>query len=64
MADTVEFNDSRIVKKTGMATLCVIDGKQIWIPDSQICDDSEIWKEGDEGKLVISEFIALQKGLI
>lgn len=33
-----------------------------WIPQSQITDDSEVWKEGDEGKLVVTEWFAEKKG--
>ena len=35
-----------------------------WIPRSQIDDDSEVWRLGQKGVLVISEWIALQKGLV
>lgn len=35
-----------------------------WIPQSQVTDDSEVWKPGDQGKLVITEWIAEQKGLV
>ena len=41
------------------------DGEEVWIPNSQIDDDSEIWGEsdkGEEGKLVISEWLATKKG--
>ena len=38
-------------------------GEPLWIPQSQIDDDSECWTMGDEGDLVISEWIAEQKGL-
>lgn len=38
----------------------------LWIPDTQIDDDSELYmqsKKGDEGTLVISAWIAKQKGI-
>ena len=41
------------------------DGEEVWIPNSQIDDDSDIWEDsekGEEGKLVISEWLATQKG--
>ena len=41
------------------------DGEEVRIPNSQIDDDSEIWNEsekGEEGKLVISEWLATKKG--
>jgi hypothetical protein len=37
------------------------DGEQVWIPKSQIHDDSEVYKRGTEGVLVISEWIVEQK---
>ena len=41
------------------------DGEEVWIPNSQIDDDSEIWEDSElkeEGKLVISEWLATKKG--
>ena len=41
------------------------DGEEVWIPHSQIHDDSELWdesKKGDRGKLVISEWMAKKIG--
>ena len=60
---TVEF-PAKAIKETDKALLCAIGELEIWIPQSQIYDDSEVWKEDDEGTLVISEWIAKQKGLI
>ena len=33
-----------------------------WIPHSQITDDSEIWKPGQTGELIITEWLAEKKG--
>ena len=41
-----------------------IDDAEHWIPQSQIDDDSEVYQKGDEGKLVITRWIAEQKGLV
>ena len=41
------------------------DGEEVWILNSQIDDDSEIWEDSElkeEGKLVISEWLATKKG--
>ena len=35
-----------------------------WFPKSQIHDDSEVWGIGDEGILVITEWLAEQKNWI
>jgi len=35
-----------------------------WIPQSQIHEDSEIWEKGQEGDLVVTEWLAQQEGWI
>lgn len=50
-------------KETEKALLVDIDGEEHWLPKSQIHDDSEVYAEGGEGVLVITEWIAEQKGL-
>lgn len=62
--ETIDIADARCIKETEKALLCEIDGKQEWVPKSQIHDDSEVYQEGDEGHLVVSEWIAKQKGWI
>lgn len=63
--EKVEFEDVEVVFVSDAGgVLCKIEGEDVWIPQSQIDDDSECWRAGDEGKLVISEWIANQKGLI
>lgn len=61
------FTISVTLKRKTDAALLVEDedGEEVWIPNSQVHDDSEIWDEskiGDEGKLVIPEWLALKKG--
>lgn len=41
------------------------EGEEVWVPHSQIHDNSEIWdesKKGESGKLVISEWMAKRIG--
>ena len=59
-----EFTDATCIHETPKALLCVVDGDEYWIPKGQIDAESDIHGEGDEGSLIISEWIALQKGLI
>lgn len=59
-----KFPGARVVRATANALLVDIDGDEHWIPQSQIDDDSEVYKAGDEGELVVSEWIATQKGMI
>jgi hypothetical protein len=63
MANNVTLSDVSVVKETDKALLCNIHGEEIWIPKSQIKEDSEVFEEGTEGSLVISQWLASQKGL-
>jgi len=63
MPNTVRIDDVTCKRSTAKAILVEIDGDEYWIPQSQIDDDSEVWQEGDEGVLVITEWIAEQKGI-
>lgn len=39
------------------------DDRELWVPQSQISDNSEVWKNGDFGELVISRWFAEKEGL-
>ena len=62
--NVVEFENVKATGATEKAVLCEIDGEEHWIPRSQIDDDSEVYEKGHEGTLVITEWLATQKGLI
>ena len=64
MSNTVTFHDVEALRDSGKALLCNIEGEEIWIPHNQITEDSEVYKMGTDGDLVITEWIALQKGLV
>ena len=62
---TVEFEDvPEAEKDTAKALLCVINGKAVWVPKSQIHDDSEVYKVGTSGTLIVSDWWAEQAGLV
>lgn len=63
-ANKVSFENVRAIRDSGKALLCVIDGAEVWVPHSQIDDDSQVYQAGHEGTLVISEWLATAKGLI
>lgn len=65
MSEGVRFEDAVCKAQTDKAILVEIDGVEYWIPKSQIHDDSEVFDDGQhkEGALVITEWIAAQKGL-
>lgn len=58
------FENVRATRETDKALLCVIDGEEHWMPKSQIDDNSEVFSQDDEGTLIVTEWIATQKGLI
>ena len=61
--DTVSFEDVKAKAETDKAILCRINGEKHWIPKSQIDDDSEVWRKGDVGTLIVSEWFAEQRGI-
>ena len=63
MADKVKFEDVRALRETTRAVLVSIDGDEYWVPKSQIDDDSEVWQDGQQGDLVVSEWWAAREGL-
>lgn len=64
MSRTVKYEDVECIAQSDLAVLVIIEGDEYWIPQSHIDDDSEVWKKGDEGTLVITQYIAEKKGLI
>lgn len=61
--DKAYFPDVYVVRETELAILVEFGGREEWIPQSQIDDDSEVWADGDSGTLTVSQWIAEQKGL-
>lgn len=59
----VSIEDVACLRATEKAILVNVDGEELWIPLSQVDDDSEVYSEGDEGTLIITAWIARQKGL-
>lgn len=62
--EPVEFENIRCEYETSKAIFVNIEGIKCWIPKSQIHDNSEVYKAGTEGTLVITEWIAVKKGLV
>ena len=60
------IENCEIIKETSKAILVESENldEETWIPQSQVHDDSEIWKEGQKGDLIISEWMAKKIGLI
>ncbi len=60
----VRIDDVVCKHATEKAILVEIDGDEHWIPQSQVDEDSGVWKNGDEGTLVISDWIAEKLGVL
>lgn len=66
--DKAEF-DVTFLHQSSLAILVDYEGKEYWIPDSQIDEDSEAFvgcklERGETCTLVCSEWLASEKGLI
>lgn len=63
---SVTFSDVSVIRETDKALLCLIEEEEVWIPKTQIVDGSEVFDadENSSGKLMVTEWIALQKGLV
>jgi len=64
--DVVRFDDCRAVHATTKALLVSIPelGDEIWVPQSVVHDESEVFDAGDEGELVLKEWWARKEGLV
>lgn len=68
--DPQEYKDTNVLllgveclRDTNSAILVFFNGEEHWIPQSQIHEDSEVWKRGDKGKLIITKWIAKKRNL-
>lgn len=62
--ETVEFTNVAAKRETDLAILCEIDGDEIWIPKSQIAAESDVQGVHDDGTLIVTRWIAEEKGLV
>jgi len=65
-AEGVEIGVGKCLYETDAAIKVVIDGKDadpMWIPKSQIHEDSEVFEDGGEGVIVVSAWFAKKSGL-
>lgn len=63
-AEKVRIPGCRATQATDKAVHVVFpDGAERWVPQSVIDDDSEVWKAGGEGVLVVSKWYADRKGI-
>jgi hypothetical protein len=64
MAETVQIQNVKALRETEKALLVGVEGEEVWLPKSQIDDDSEVYKDNTEGVLVIPLWLAEKHGLV
>lgn len=69
----IEVGSGKCIKDTEKAVLVQLDdtseevnlpSDKLWIPKSQLSDDSEVYGEGDEGRLLVTRWWARKEGWI
>jgi len=59
------IENAKCIKQTSQAILVtapVFGKKEVWVPQSQVHEDSEVYEEGGEGTLVVSNWFAEKEG--
>lgn len=71
MEDGYDIENARVVHETSrgmknegaiLVTAPDFGDEKVWIPKSQITEDSEVFEMGTEGTLSVTEYLAEQKG--
>jgi hypothetical protein len=60
----VTLEDVKAIAETDLAVLCIIESDEVWVPQSQIDEDSEVFENGTEGTLIVTRWWAEKKGLV
>ena len=60
---SVEYADAQVLFDAGLSLVCLVDGIRVRVPTFLIESGSEVWRDGDHGKLVIPKWLALSVGL-
>ena len=61
--EVFELRNVICIKETDAALLVEINlSSQVWIPKSQLSQHSHVRSEGDYGTLIVTRWIAIQKG--
>lgn len=60
--DYVAICDVELIDETDSAGLFLIEGEEVWLPWSQV-DEDTVPSEGEEGELYVRRWIAIEKDL-
>jgi hypothetical protein len=65
LEDTVSFDVETVEAESEKAILVEIEDEKVWVPKSQIHDDSEVYsKKSGAGELIVTRWWAEKKGLV
>ena len=64
MSEDYDEPDAKCIHETEGGLLVKIKGETMWIPKSQVLDDSEVDARGDRGKLVVAMWYAEERGWV
>lgn len=62
--EMVGIDDVLVVRELERSIVVQYEGEELIIPKSQIGIDSEVQGEGDEGRLVIPQWLAEDRGML
>jgi hypothetical protein len=63
--DTVTFDVATVEAESDRAILVAIEGEKVWVPKSQIDEDSEVYsKKSGGGALIVTRWWAEKAGLV
>lgn len=65
-ADARYFDGCKVEAETAKAVLVFIPDleRKLWIPKSQVHEDSEVCAKGDTGTLAVTEWFAEKEGIL
>jgi hypothetical protein len=66
-SEPFRIENTKCIRETDKAILVENDSlpnSELWIPKSCVHDDSEVYKRGDEGTLVVFEWFARKNDLV
>lgn len=62
--DCETFEKAKCIKETAKAIKVRLEnGKEHWIPKSVIDDDSEVYQDDTDGKLIVKSWFCEQEGI-
>jgi hypothetical protein len=54
--DSFTYGEVKVVRETGKAILVLNDdNEEFWVPKTCLSEDSEVWKDKQEGQLVVKQ---------